>query len=164
MKRTFIIVTSTAILLAFNSCLAKIQAQNYQITFAGTGASTVVDSVKVENLTQCKDTSLSGSNILHLTGTVGINEKNQNLNNTLSIYPSPMTDNCVIEFEATASGNATIELYDITGKRTIQEQAVITKGIHTYQLSGINSGVYLLKITSDKYSYSAKIVSTNTQT
>ena len=53
---------------------AKTQAQNYQISFSGTGASTTVDSVKVENLTQCTKLILSGSKILHLTATVGINE------------------------------------------------------------------------------------------
>lgn len=156
----------TFLLLLFFT-IAKIQAQDYQITFAGKGASTVIDSVKVENLTQCKDTWLIGSNTLHLTGTVGIsgiNDINQKANNALRIYPSPMTDHCVIEFEATTQGTTTIELYNISGKRIIQEQTMLTKGIHTFQLSGINSGVYILNIISDTYSYSDKIISTNTQT
>jgi uncharacterized protein (TIGR02145 family) len=154
--------TITLLLLIF--AITETQAQNYLITFAGKGGSTVVDSVKVENLTQCKDTSLAGSNTLHLTaGTVGINETDQNENGSLRIYPSPMTENCMIEFKATASANATIELYDITGKRIIVEQIILTKEIHRFKLSGINSGVYFLKITLDIYSYTAKIVSTKEQ-
>jgi len=148
--------------------IAKTHAQNYQISFAGTGASTTVDSVKVENVTQCTDTMLGGNDILHLTGTVGINELNTAADNTLHIYPNPMTGNCIIDFEAIAQGETTIGLYDITGKRILQVQELLPKGHHTYSLSaclpgrqGISSGTYTLKIESDKYSYTAKIVGSN---
>ncbi len=141
--------------------IAKTHAQDYQITFAGTGASTTVDSVKVENLTQCKETTLSGSDILHLTGTVGVNEYNAVVDNTLHIYPNPTAGNCTIDFEATASGSTTIALYDISGKRISQTEELFTKGHHTYSLSGIAGGIYMLKVESDKYSYMAKIVSSN---
>jgi uncharacterized protein (TIGR02145 family) len=61
-------------------CAAEIHSQNYTIYFTGIGASTVVDSVKVENLTQCTDTTINGSDAfqcyagdtLKLTGNSGI--------------------------------------------------------------------------------------------
>jgi len=127
----------------------------------GTGASATVDSVKVENLTQCTDTTLGGSDILHLTATVGINELNTSADNTVHIYSNPMTGNCSVDFEATAQGKTTLELYDITGKRILQVQEILSKGNHTYSLSGIRSGIYTLKIESDKYSYTAKLISIN---
>ncbi len=141
--------------------IAKTQAQNYQISFAGTGASTTVDSIKVENLTQCTDTTLGGSDILHLKGTTGINELSTSADNTIHVYPNPMTGNCSIDFEATSQGKTTIELYDISGKRILQVQELLTKEHQTYSLNGISSGIYTLKIESDKYSYTAKIVSSN---
>ncbi|MFA4851227.1 MAG: FISUMP domain-containing protein [Bacteroidales bacterium] len=142
--------------------IAKTYAQNYQISFAGTGASTTVDSVQVENLTQCTDTILGGSDILHLTATVvGINELNTSAENTLHIYPNPMTGNCSVDFEATAQSKTTIGLYDITGKRILQVQELLLKGYHTYSLSGINSGIYFIKVESDKFLYTAKIISSN---
>ncbi len=152
-----------ALLFLLIFAVAKTQAQNYQIAFAGTGATTVVDSVKVENLTQHTDTSLNGSDILHLTGTVGINELNTNSNNTIRIYPNPSTGICTVGFEATTQGIATFGLYNLTGKRILLAQELLVRGHHTYSLSGINSGIFLLKIESDKYSYSAKIVSSNAQ-
>ena len=85
----------------FIVAITKAFAQNYQISFAGAGASTTVDSVKIENLTQCTDTLISGSNILQLTGVVGINELSISADNSLSIYPNPMAGNCTIGFEAT---------------------------------------------------------------
>jgi uncharacterized protein (TIGR02145 family) len=141
--------------------ITKINAQNYQISFAGIGASTTVDSVKVENLSQCTDTTLSGSDILHLKGTVGIYELNTAADNTMHIYPNPTTGNCSINFEATAQGKTTIELFDVTGKRILQEQEILSKGNHTYNLSGIRSGVYFIKIASDKFFYTSKIVCSN---
>lgn len=67
------------ILLIF--AIAKTQAQDYQINFTGTGASTIVDSVKVENLTQCTGLSIYGNDTLHLTAVKSvinklINDKN----------------------------------------------------------------------------------------
>ena len=46
----------------------------YLITFAGTGASANVISVKVENLTAGTSLTLNGSDILRLTGAVGITQ------------------------------------------------------------------------------------------
>lgn len=152
-KITLIIILALA--------MTNAHSQNYQISFGGTGASTAVDSVKVENLTQCKDTSLLGSDILHLVVTVGINDVNENPDNTLHIYPNPMTDNCVIEFETSNTGMASIELYDLTGNKIRQEQSLLMKGFYTYNISGISSGIYLIKIASAGYFYSSKIVCLN---
>jgi len=141
--------------------VATTHSQNYQISFAGSGTSTSVDSVKVENLTQCTDTILSGSDILHLIVAVGINEVNNDIDNTVTVYPNPMTGNCSIGFNAKSQGITTISLYDIFGKKILQAQELLSKGYHTYSLVGINSGVYFLKIESKKNSYTLRIVSIN---
>ena len=138
--------------------IAMTQAQSYQISFAGTGASTNVDSVEVENLTQCTDTIISGSNTI-MTGF--ISEMNTDADNAMFIYPNPMTYNCSMSFIATAQGKTTIALYDITGKRILQILEILSIGRHTYTLSGIISGIYFLKIESEKYSYNKKLVSIN---
>ncbi len=141
--------------------IAEIHAQNYQITFAGTGASNSVDTVKVENLTQSTHTILGGGDILHLTGAVGIDKINIEANNNIQIYPNPTAGICSIDFEATAQGNTSIELYDITGKRILQVQELLSKGNHKYLLSGISNGIYFIRIASDKYSYTSKLISSN---
>jgi uncharacterized protein (TIGR02145 family) len=143
--------------------IVKIQAQNYQISFAGTGASATVDSVKIENLSQCTDTSIGGSNILNLTPMVtGINE-NTMADNVIHIYPNPISGFCSVEFNAIDGGNTTLELDNINGKKIVQVHELLSQGNHTYYLSGISTGVYILKIESDKYSYSSKIVSINAE-
>lgn len=140
-----------------------IYAQDFQISFAGLGASTVVDSVKVENLTQCRILNLSGSNILHLVADVGINELNTKTNNKINIYPNPMSGHCIIDFESNSNEKATLGLYNIAGSRIIQVQEFLTKGHNIYQLSGLCKGLYLLKIESETYCYNSKIISINTE-
>jgi len=150
---------TVAIFLLLIFAIVKIQAQNYQISFTGTGASNTVDSVKVENISQCTDTILNGSNILSLTTTTPTNNSDNKPEDALNIYPNPMTTHCFFDFEATANGKTDIELYDVTGKLIIHLQETFAKGHYTYNLSGISSGIYMLKITSANYSYASKIVS-----
>jgi len=145
-------------LLTFHCSLITVVAQNYQITFAGTGASSKVDSVRVENLTQCKSLSIKGSDTLVAVLT-GINEISNATDNVLRIYPNPMTGYCLVDFEATAQGETNLSLYDIAGKRIAQIKEFLFKGVHTYSLSETGSGIYVLKVESAQYSYSAKIVS-----
>jgi hypothetical protein len=144
--------------------LLQTNAQNYQISFAGKGASATVTSVKVENLTQCSSLVLNEGDILNLTGTVGINVRNVDPGNNVRIYPNSMKGSCSIEFEASAQGKTTLELYDMTGKRILHVEELLLEGLHTYSLNGINSGIYVLKIESDQYSYNAKIACSNSST
>jgi len=141
--------------------IVKIQGQNYQISFAGTGASSSVSSVKVENLTQCTTLNLSGGNILHLISMAGINEYSSNLDNFININPNPMAGSCLIDFRATDQSNTTIELYDISGNRILKINELLSEGNQKYCLYGIKTGIYFLKIESEKFSYFSKILSIN---
>jgi uncharacterized protein (TIGR02145 family) len=138
-------------------------AQSYQINFSGIGAATTVDSIKIENLALCIDTTIGGNDIVNLSGIVRINEFNTFTNNSIKISPNPMPGNCLIDFEATEQGETMIQLYSITGKKIFQTQEFLTKGHHTYNLSGICSGIYLIKIKSKNYFYVAKLISNNAE-
>jgi hypothetical protein len=59
-------------------CTLGANAQNYLISFTGTGASTTVNSVKVENLSKGTSLNLSGGDILRLTIATGINSIEDN--------------------------------------------------------------------------------------
>jgi uncharacterized protein (TIGR02145 family) len=155
---------SYAVLFLLVIGVNRIFAQNYQIDFAGTGTFSSVDSVTVENMTQCKSLTIAGNEILNLSGTVGIIDGTATANNSLNIQPNPMKGNCTVDFEATAHGNTTIEMYDRTGKRILQVKENLSIGRQRYSLNGINSGVYVLKIRSDKYVYSTKLVCNNPST
>lgn len=147
------------LLLSLLFALVSIQAQDYLINFAGTGASTTIGTVTVEDLTQGKSISLSGSEVLHLLGTyTGVNTIPDN-DNALRIYPNPTTDYSTIEFVSTATGTANIELFDITGKRVVASQNTLIIGNHSYKVSGLRSGIYSVRILSPAYIYTGKLIS-----
>ncbi len=139
--------------------ISKTHAQNYMISFAGSGASSVVDSVKVENLTQSTSVKLGGNDILQLIATVGINKINTITEEALHIYPNPMSEFSTIEFESPVSGDAVIEVIDMTGKKVIQTQNNLLQGNNKYLISGINAGVYTVQIISGTYTYTGKLLS-----
>ena len=136
-----------------------IYAQNYQIGFAGTGASTTVDSVKVENLSQCKSLTLAGTDTLNLNATVGINESRKPRETEVSVYPNPSSGYFSVDFVTSKAGNALIGLYDMSGRMILQKKEFFPEGHHSFLLNGLQGGVYILKVESADQRVSARLIS-----
>ena len=81
----------SVLLLSIIFISASVYPQDYNISFAGTGAATTVDSVQVKNLKKGTSLSLKGTDILHLFKYVGIQNLNPGLENA-TVYPSPMQE------------------------------------------------------------------------
>ncbi len=142
--------------------MLQIKAQDYLIAFAGTGASDTVDYVQVKNLTQNTSLMLNGADILHLMGVVGIDQATHQASSGLRIYPNPMNEPGVIEFESSSQGIVTLEISDMTGKQVIVTQTEIPCGRHAFSISGLTRGIYTVAVKSAGYVYSGKIISTMT--
>ena len=151
-------MNKTSLLIILILLIIKSEAQNYQISFNGSGATTTVSSVQVQNLTKGTSLTLNGTDILHLTGTAGVDQLTSE-EKSIRIYPNPTTTNSNIEFELSNAELITIELYDITGKRILSNQNNLQTGLYTFIVSGLNSGIYTLTIKSDNINYSGKIIS-----
>jgi uncharacterized protein (TIGR02145 family) len=139
--------------------LTKLQAQDYLISFEGTGASTTVDSVQVENLTQGTSLTVHGENQLLLMGTVSVSGSNAiNTINGLIISPNPSEGVVLVSFEAPASAFATIELSDLRGRQMASKVSYFAQGFHTFTICGLNRGTYLVRVRSESYHYYGKIL------
>jgi len=152
------IITLTILLI---NAILIIQAQNYLIDFAGTGASTNVDSVKIENLSQCTSLIIAGTDILNLTATVGISESGR-YQDQVSVSPNPSSGHCSVVFDATSNNYVCFGLFDMSGQVVLQQKEFLPQGHHTFQLVGIPGGIYVLKIESGNFLYSVKLVSNAT--
>lgn len=139
--------------------LTNLQAQDYLISFAGSGSDTTVDSVKVENITQCTSKEFSGTDTLNLLSNLGIDNISGSKNQALNIYPNPFSEYANIEFIPTFSGIAIIDVYDNTGKTIIHNQVNLSARLQRFRISGIYNGVYLISIRSKGYSYKGKLLS-----
>jgi len=147
------------LLISLLFIIISLQAQDYLISFAGSGQSSSLSSVTVENLTQLKSVTLNGSEILHLVKTITRIEPISDYESELMIYPNPSNGNSTIDFVATTSGKVNIELFDITGKRVCVTQNLLTIGRHSYQVSNLYGGIYTIRISSQGYTYTGKLVS-----
>ncbi|MCJ7446832.1 MAG: T9SS type A sorting domain-containing protein [Bacteroidales bacterium] len=143
-------------------CALKANAQNYLISFAGTGASSTVNTVIVKNLITGTSLTLNGNDILHLTGTTGINPVENRQSYVLKVFPNPATDNSKLQISPPYAGNAVITVIDITGKQVAQIQSYLENSVQEFQLSGLNNGLYLISVKGNTYSYSGRLLSSNT--
>ena len=139
-------------------CAIKVNAQNYLISFIGSGASTTVSTVKVDNLTAGTSLTLNGNDLLRLTGTTGVNSIENKQSSELKIYPNPMNDNSTLEIYPPVTGDAIITVYDITGKLVTQIHSYLENCKQEFCLSGINNGLYLISVKSKTYQFSGKLL------
>jgi len=147
------------LLLVSIFCAFKVSAQDYLISFAGTGASTTINSVKVENLTKGTFLTLNGSDILRLNFTTGIKTIDDNQSTELKIYPNPMINCSVLEIFPTKAGDAVITVLDITGKQVAQIQSYLENSTNNFKISGLKNGLYLVNVKGNNYQFSGKLVS-----
>jgi uncharacterized protein (TIGR02145 family) len=151
---------STIIIIFLALAMLKTQAQNYLISFAGTGETTVVGTVKVDNLTSGATVTLNGGDILHLIAVVGIGTPGTD-NGNAQIYPNPMAEQSMLTFTAPEKGNTVICIVDLSGKIVCQISLVLSTGSHSFRISGISQGMYFVKVTGANYNYSTKLMSRN---
>jgi uncharacterized protein (TIGR02145 family) len=148
-----------ALFLLVIFCALETNAQNYNIQFAGTGASLSVSSVKVDNMTTSATLTLNGNDFLHLVGTTGINKIRNKQSTELKIFPNPSAGSSRLLIYPPSPGNAVITLYDITGKQAAQIQRYLENSEQEFQLLGLNNGLYLISVKGGTYKYSGKILS-----
>jgi uncharacterized protein (TIGR02145 family) len=135
-------------------------AQNYLISFAANGASSSIDSVYVENLTQGTGIKLAGTDKLRLAGPISsISQVGADNEKSLIIYPNPLNDYCSVGFYAKVSGTATIEVFDISGKTMAISNYPLEIGNHIFKVSGLRKGIYIIQVKTQGYSYSGKLLS-----
>lgn len=76
--------------------------------------------------------------------------------NALRIYPNPVSGG-VVNIVSANNFDKQVEVYDLLGKRVLQASGIRSE----MNVSGLRSGVYLLKITEDGQTQTRKLVVTN---
>lgn len=151
----------TLLLLAAVFCSVEVYSQSYFISFKGSGASTSVSTVRVENLTRETSVEFSGKAILCLTyatsaGSIAVNKPD------LMIYPNPVTESAVLEFTAPVPGDAALKIINMTGITLAGAGMFLENARHAFLITGLPQGIYVVSIEGKGYRYSAKLVSNNT--
>ncbi len=145
-------------LLPLMCAVLIIQAQDYQISFSGSGQSNTVDSVQVLNLTQGTTLSLNGNDILHLVETSGVNTISVS-ENKIKVYPNPTMEAAYVEFEISNRENVSIEVIDEMGALITKQSSLLRKGTQRFEIMGLNTGIYTINVSTSEWKYGTKIIS-----
>jgi uncharacterized protein (TIGR02145 family) len=142
-------------------CALKSNAQDCFLTFSGTGSSSTVSSVKVENLTSGTSLVMGGNDILHLTSiTTGFNSIKNDPLSKIKIYPNPMTDYTTVQIYPPFASEAVLTILNITGNPAATCQYYFDNSRQDFRLSGLKAGLYLINVAGSNYQFSGKLVST----
>jgi len=140
--------------------MGSVQAQDYLISFNGTGASTTVESIKVENITQGTEKTLTGNDVLHLVSVItGIEQITGDNKNKVIFSPNPLSNNSRMKFFLPSSGETAITVYDITGRKIFGKQDNLSGGEHIYKIEGFDRGIYFVTINTGRYSTTGRLIS-----
>ena len=152
-------INLTALFIA----MIDLHGQDYIITFAGIGATTIVDSVKIENLVKGTKLEMAGTDVLHLTIANGIETMNDHETGKVRFYPNPMKDITKMQFFQPEPGETLIAIYDISGRKLSQIRHWLSPGTHVYRIQGIKDGLYIVYISSGRFSCSGRFLSSGSQ-
>ncbi len=134
-----------------------INAQNYMITFSGSGQSNAVETVEVKNTTQQTSLTLNGSDTLHLVDVVGISQIVLE-NAGMRVYPNPTRHTSRVEFYNSEDGNVTVEIIDITGKTLSALSVNLSRGLQAFEIQGLGTGIYLLRATTETTVHQQRLI------
>jgi uncharacterized protein (TIGR02145 family) len=132
--------------------------QDIIIDFAGQGASTQVTTVEVVNLSNCTSIEVPGGSSLNLTTGVGVEEFKNLKSNSITSYPNPFDNSTNIEFYVSQKDYVTLSICDIAGKVVANYDSEMTAGVHSFEFTANNSGMYFINVSGTNFVQSSKVI------
>jgi len=152
MKKTSFLVLSI-LLVASLPCFAL----DYTITFTGTGASTTIESVIVQNLTKGTTVTVPAGNVLNLNdGPNAVEQLNAN-DEFIRIYPNLVEGKSTVSFFAKQAGSTQLNAFSIDGRKIAGITEKLQTGVNSFQLS-LPKGSFVIQVVGNGYTYTAKMI------
>jgi uncharacterized protein (TIGR02145 family) len=136
----------------------KTYSFDYAITFKGIGASTVIDSVLIRNITKSSTMTLRGDSVLHLTNIAASIDRQNATVELISIYPNPIQDKSTLSLNVKNDGYTQINAYALDGRKVVELSANLLQGKNSFQLI-LPKGVYIIQVNGNGFSYNTKAIS-----
>jgi hypothetical protein len=138
----------------------KTVALNYTITFTGTGASSMVNSVIVQNLTKGTTVTVHAGNVLNLSDVPSAVEQVSVNDETIHVYPTSVEGKYTVSFFSKQVGNTQLNIFSLDGRKIVGISNNLQAGINTFELT-LPRGVYAVQVTGNEYAYTAKVLNQN---
>lgn len=134
---------------------------NYNIAFTGSGVSTSVGGVVVQNLTKGTTVNIPTGNVLNLSDAPTAVEQLNAKEEIIRIYPNSVEGTSTFSFFAKQAGSTRINIYSLDGKKVVSITQNLKAGSNSFHLS-LNRGSYVIQVIGNKYKYSAKMMNQST--
>jgi uncharacterized protein (TIGR02145 family) len=149
---------SFLVLLVFALEIIVAQGEDYQINFTGSGFSDAVDSVVVTNLSQETEVTILGNDVLHLVGTVGVDDMIAT-KNSIVVFPNPMAESAFVEFANSKTQLIKLDIHNEIGFLIMSQKNHVKQGIQRFEISGLNSGRYTITLNAGENRITTKLIS-----
>jgi len=136
-----------------------VNGQNIQITFKGTGESTVVESVIATNLTLDESITLPGNETLILSIGAGIIDLNESHENP-RLYPNPFQNYATLDFYQNQGEEVFFSIRNLIGQIVYQSNHYLESGEQSFMISLSGQGIYFIDISSKTQRRSIKAICT----
>lgn len=145
----------TISIIFYFSCYMSF-GQDIIISFSANGASSNIDFVKVENITQ-RTEIITTDNFINLSIETTANDEISFLQNN-SAYPNPFVNYTTIKFEIIEDENVNIQVFDALGECVQYKKQFLTKGLHLAKIQANAFGFYFVSINGENFKIFQKVV------
>ncbi len=148
-------------LLGIIGIVSFCQGQTINLTFTGNETCSYVafDSVKIENISRSCDTILYFPDTVMTLQLNDIKDitKDKNIIVTQN-YPNPFTEKTRVNIYLPATEKLSLDLVSGRGSEVAQHTEILNQGLHQFEITGENSGIYFLIVRANGYSKPIKLI------
>ncbi|MCO4819958.1 MAG: T9SS type A sorting domain-containing protein [Bacteroidetes bacterium] len=88
----------------------------------------------------------------------GVSVADVTLNDIVTIYPNPATDNVAIDWEITSGeNNRTVTVYDINGRVVLNESVNADVFSQSLNVEGLEAGMYMVEVKNGEFTSTQKL-------
>ncbi len=138
------------------------RAFEYRITFTGSGTSSTIDSVVVQNLYKSTQVTVPGGSQLRLTDEENSIDFLNSITDFASIYPNPMNVTTTFSFLTKNDGKTQVSVFNIDGRIVASMEMDLFTGINRFELT-LPQGIYLVQAQGNGFTYTKPIISLSTK-
>lgn len=160
MNKPYKTLRKTTVLLILVLGSVTVMGQNLEITFSGTGESTLVDSVTATNTATDQTVTLPGNETLILELTSRI-ESLKDPTFKARFYPNPFENTSTLRINQSKPEDVLITVRNLVGQLVFQAYQYLDPGQHSFAVSFDTPGIFIVSIAGETEKISIKAVCTN---
>jgi hypothetical protein len=151
--------TLSILILLFLAVITKVTAQDFTMDFGILRFDNKPDSIHIFNINQNKEITVKGDQSVKLVAMIINTNFAKEEVAQIYCYPNPMTESVNVEIPLSEEGIVKVELYNLSSQKLAEREVLLHAGSHTFQVSGVPFGTYLLTVKTPNYIKSELLIS-----